>query len=124
VLTLPPSVRIFLALEPADMRKSFDGLCALARDVLALDPFGGHLFGFANRRRDMIKVLVWDRSGFALYAKRLEKGTFAWPEPSGAASVEMTSRELMALLEGLDASSGTWRRRYERPAAAARGGLL
>jgi transposase len=118
VLTLPPSVRIFLALEPADMRKSFDGLSSLTRDVLALDPFAGHLFAFANRRRDMIKVLVWDRSGFALYAKRLEGGRFDWPKPSGRSSVEMTSRELVALLEGLHASSGTWRRRYARPAAA------
>jgi len=119
VLTLPPSVRIFLALEPADMRQSFDGLCALARDVRSLDPFAGHLFAFANRRHDMLKVLVWDRSGFALYAKRLERGRFDWPSPAGKASVEMTSRELMALLEGLDASSGTWRRRYARPVAEA-----
>jgi transposase len=114
VLTLPPSVRIYLARGATDMRRGFDGLYALARDVLAVDPFSGHLFGFANRRRDMLKILVWDRSGFALYSKRLERGTFTWPAQGGEARVEMTSRELMALLEGLDPGSGTWRKRYER----------
>jgi transposase len=120
MLSLPPSVRIYLARGSTDMRRGINGLYALARDVLAVDPFSGHLFGFANRRRDTIKILVWDRSGFALYTKRLERGTFTWPAAEGEAKVEMTSRELTALLEGLDASSGTWRKRYERiPVVAA-----
>ena len=80
MLTLPPSVRIFLARGPTDMRKGIDSLCALARDVVGEDPFTGHLFGFANRRRDTAKFLVWDESGFWLFMKRLERGTFQWPQ--------------------------------------------
>ncbi len=67
---LSPAVRVYLATAPADMRKSFDGLSALAKGTLELDPFSGHLFVFANRRRDRIKVLYWDRDGFAVWAKR------------------------------------------------------
>jgi transposase len=114
VLTLPPSVRIFLARGPTDMRKGIDSLCALARDVVGEDPFTGHLFGFANRRRDTAKFLVWDRSGFWLLMKRLERGTFQWPEEKGPRRrMEMRSRELFALLEGLDLESATWRKRLD-----------
>lgn len=79
MLTLPPSVRIYLARGSTDIRKGIDGLCALARDVVGEDPFSGHLFAFANRRRDAVKVLVWDRTGFWLFHKRLERGTLQWP---------------------------------------------
>ncbi len=78
MLTLPPSVRIYLARGATDIRKGIDGLCAVARDIVGEDPFTGHLFAFANRRRDAVKILVWDRSGFWLFYKRLERGTFQW----------------------------------------------
>ena len=78
MLTLPPSVRLYLARGATDIRKGIDGLCALARDVVGEDPFSGHLFAFANRRRDAVKILVWDRSGFWLFHKRLERGTLEW----------------------------------------------
>jgi transposase len=77
MLSLPPSVRIFVAREPADMRKSFDGLSRLVCDVVEQDPQSGHLFCFFNRRRDRVKLLWWDRSGYWLLYKRLEKGRFA-----------------------------------------------
>ena len=77
MLTLPPSVRIFVARGAADLRKSFDTLAALVSDVLEEDPYSGHVFCFINRRRDRVKLLVWDRTGFWLLAKRLEAGTFA-----------------------------------------------
>jgi transposase len=114
VLTLPPSVRIFLARGATDMRKSFDGLCAAARDVIGEDPFNGHLFAFANRRRDHVRILVWDRSGFWLFAKRLERGTFQWPSLEGKErKLEMRARDLFALLEGLDLRTARWRRRLD-----------
>ena len=76
MLSIPESVRIFVAREPADFRKQFDGLAAIARDDLGLDPFGGHVFVFFNRRRDRIKLLVFQHTGFWLHYKRLERGTF------------------------------------------------
>ncbi len=120
MLTLPPSVRIFLARGRTDMRKSFDGLCALARDVLKQDPLSGHLFGFCNRDRNRVKILVWDHGGFWLFCRRIEKGTFDWPQGDAADRIEMSSRELLALLEGLDLSTAKWKPRYERAGEARR----
>ena len=74
MIHLPASVRVYLATAPCDMRRSFDGLHALVSAVLRLDAFTGHLFVFANKRRDRVKILYWDRDGFALWAKRLEEG--------------------------------------------------
>ena len=74
MIHLPASVRVYLATAPCDMRRSFDGLHALVSAVLRLDAFAGHLFVFANKRRDRVKILYWDRDGFALWAKRLEEG--------------------------------------------------
>lgn len=114
MLTLPPSVRIYLARGSTDIRKGIDGLCALARDVVGQDPFSGHLFAFANRRRDAVKVLVWDRTGFWLFHKRLERGTLQWPEEaSHRTHVEMRWRDFYALLEGLDLSTARWRTRLD-----------
>ena len=76
MLTLPPSVKIWLAVEPVDMRKGFDGLTTIARDEWKRDPHSGHLFAFVGRRRDRIKILFWDHGGFVLYYKRLENGRF------------------------------------------------
>jgi len=102
-------VRVFVCTAPTDMRKSFDGLCALVETVLKQDPFSGHLFVFLGRRRDKVKILYWDRSGFFLLYKRLEAGTFAMPERA-----EVGPRELLLLLEGIEASQVHQRRRYER----------
>ena len=114
MLTLSPQVRIFIALEPTDMRKQFDGLYATVREVTDVDPFSGHLFVFSNRKRDLCKILMWDGSGFALWSKRLERGTFAWPKPGDARAIELHARELMGVLEGLDLEHARWRKRFER----------
>ena len=79
MIHLPASVRVYLCTSPCDMRRSFDGLHALVNNTLNLDAFAGHLFVFSNRRRDRIKILYWDRDGFAVWAKRLEEGTYAMP---------------------------------------------
>src|SRR5205823_773514 len=77
MLTLSPAVRIYLATGATDLRRSIDGLSALVREQLALDPLSGHLFLFRNRRGDRLKILAWDRSGFWILYKRLEQGTRA-----------------------------------------------
>jgi transposase len=99
------------------MRRSFDSLHALVRDRLSLDAFAGHLYLFFSRRRDRLKILYWDRDGFALWAKRLEEGSFAIPvSETDARHIEMTSQELAALLSGIDLSSASRRTRYRRAA--------
>ena len=115
MLTLPPSVRVFMCLSPADMRRSFDGLAAMVREIVRQDPLSGHLFVFFNRRRDRVKVLFWDRSGLALYYKRLEAGVFTLPVSSDP-SVEVTSAELSLILEGIDLTRAHRRKRYSRVA--------
>jgi transposase len=117
VLTLPPSVKVFLAAGATDMRKSFDGLSGLARSVPGEDPLSGHLFVFCNRRRDRLKILYFDGSGLWVFAKRLEKGTFSWPEEGGAPRVEMRAGELALLVGGIDLSRTRRRRWYERKPA-------
>lgn len=115
MLSFPASVRIHIALGATDARKSFDGLCGLVRDVLGEDPLSGHVFAFCNRRRTILKMLVWDRSGFFLFAKRLEQGTYAWPEDAGdATSLRVTTRELTLILEGIDVRDARLRKRFER----------
>ena len=113
MMHLPASVRVYLCLTPCDMRKSFDGLHALVREHLELDAFGGHLFVFASRRRDRLKILYWDRDGFAVWSKRLEEGTYAMPiSDSGEVRREITAQELGALLSGIDLSQARRRKRY------------
>ena len=104
MLSLPPSVRVFVARGVTDMRKSFDTLAALVCDVVDEDPQSGHLFVFVNRRRDRVKVLWWDRSGYCLLAKRLEHGQFRiYDCASGAErSYEVTTSDLALLLDGID----------------------
>jgi transposase len=114
MLSLPPAVRIYLCREPTDMRWGFDGLAGLVEQTLKQDPLSGHLFVFLNRRCDRIKVLYWDRDGFALWYKRLEKGTFRFPAGDGAA-VEVRSADLAMILEGIDLASVRRRPRYIRP---------
>lgn len=121
MLTLPPSVRIFLARGATDMRKAIDGLEALTRLFLERDPFSGDLFVFCNRRRNRIKILYWEQSGFWLLLKRLEKGTFAWPatEDCTQTVIEMDHGELAALLGGLDIRGVKKRKWYRRKAVNA-----
>jgi transposase len=114
MLTLPPSVRVFLCLAPADMRRSLDGLAALTREILREDPLSGHLFVYFNRRRDRAKILFWDRSGLCLYYKRLERGTFrlsAFEDPK-ASRAEIESAELSLILEGIELADAKRRVRF------------
>jgi len=102
------------------MRRGFDGLHALVAGAMKLDGFAGHLFVFANRRKDRVKILYWDRDGFAVWAKRLEEGTYAMPfggeeEPRR----EITAQELAALLSGIDLSQSKRRKRYQRKSTEA-----
>ena len=115
MIHLPASVRVYLCLTACDMRKSFDGLHAMVREHLELDPFAGHLFVFASRRRDRLKILYWDRDGFAVWSKRLEEGTYAMPFGEAAERRrEITAQELGALLSGIDLAQAERRRRYRR----------
>ena len=114
MLSLPPSVRVYLSPGASDLRRSMDGLAALVRDQLGLDPLSGHLFLFRNRAGDRLKVLVWDRSGFWVLYKRLERGTFAWPLAGDQAVVEMRSSELQLLLSGVEVAATRRRRWYDR----------
>jgi transposase len=111
VLSFPPSLKVYLAPGTTDMRKSFDALAVAARAVLERDPHSGHLFVFCGRRRHIVKVLYSDGTGLWLIAKRLAKGTFAWPDAprDGQTSVELTTTELAALLGGLDLRRSSWK---------------
>lgn len=115
MLTLPPSVRVFLSTVPVDMRYSFDRLAARVEGILQQDPYSGHLFVFRNRRADKIKILFWDRSGFCLFYKRLEQGTFRFPK-SSAGHDEIDTATLSLILEGIDLSDARRQRRYRRAA--------
>lgn len=104
MLSLAPQLRIFVAREAVDFRRGFDGLAAIARDSLGLDPLAGHVFVFLNKRRNRIKLLVWDNNGYWLCYKRLERGTFQSLHaiPREDARLELSRSELAALLEGID----------------------
>ena len=120
MMHLPASVRVYLCLTACDMRKSFDGLHALVTQAMELDAFAGHLFVFANRRRDRIKILYWDRDGYAVWSKRLEEGTYAMPfRDDSEKRSEITTQELGALLSGIDLSQAKRRKRYRRNIAEA-----
>lgn len=111
MLSLPTSVKVYLAAGTTDMRKSFDSLAAVARVVLDKDPYNGHVFVFCGRRRHLVKALYWDGTGLWLIAKRLAKGTFAWPDApaEGNGCLDLSAAELAALLGGLDLGRSTWR---------------
>jgi transposase len=118
MIHLPASVRVYLCLAPTDMRRSFDGLHALVRDHLELDAFAGHLYIFSNKRRDRVKILYWDHDGFAVWAKRLERGVFVIPSGDpGSPRIEITTEELGALLSGIDLEQAARHKRYRRNAA-------
>jgi transposase len=111
MLSVSAATRVFVALAPADLRQSFNGLYAAVQQQLKEDPLSGHLFVFTNRTRNRIKLLYWDGSGLWICAKRLERGRFSWPQGSGA-STTLRSEELTALLSGLEVrSKAGWYRR-------------
>ncbi len=101
MLTTPPEVKVYIALGVTDMRKSINGLALLVEEHFRLDLFSGNLFAFCNRRRDRVKIIYWDRSGFCLWMKRLEKEVFRWPE-SEHEVIEISQTALGWLLHGLD----------------------
>jgi transposase len=110
MIPVPASTRVWLAAGVTDMRKGFNGLSALAQDVLKQDPFSGHLFVFRGRRGDLLKVIWFDGQGACLFSKRLEKGRFVWPSAT-TGKVTLTPAQLSMLLEGIDwrAPERTWR---------------
>jgi transposase len=114
MLTLPPSTHIYVAAEPVDMRRSFDGLALATRTVIGEEPLSGHLFTFFNRAATIVKILFWDRSGWCLFAKRLEKGTFKLPNDlaKGRASFEIEAADLALILEGIDLRGARRRERW------------
>lgn len=101
MLNLPPSVKVFVATEVTDMRKSIDALSYQVKDVLQKEPLSGHLFVFCNKRGDKIKILYWDRNGFCLWYKRLERGIFRLPKVQAKVFM-IAPNELNLLLEGID----------------------
>lgn len=111
------AVRVYLCTLPADMRKGFDTLAAMVRDYLGYDPLSGHLFLFVGRGKDRMKILYWDRDGFALWYKRLEEGTFRLPSKNTGKSVELKASELAMLLAGIDLTSIKRRKRFTRASA-------
>jgi transposase len=115
MLTLPPSVRVYLCTQPTDMRKSFPGLVAATRSIVQQDPLSGHLFVFMNRRGNLVKVLFWDGSGFCILAKKLGRGRFRFPREAGEdeMQIEIESAELAMMLEGFDVSTAKRTPRWE-----------
>jgi transposase len=120
VFNISNSVKIFACTKPVDMRCSFNGLYALTQSILQQDPFSGHLFLFRSRRGDFLKVFWWDADGFAIFSKRLEVGTFQFPDVrfvNGAyAPVEIDRSQLLLMLEGIDTSNIKRHKRYRRNA--------
>ena len=104
MIALPASTRIWIAAGVTDLRRGFDGLSAIAQTTLKENPFSGHVFVFRGRRGDLIKLLWWDGDGLCLFAKRLERGRFIWPQADSGV-VCLTRAQLSMLLEGID-----WRR--------------
>ncbi len=109
-------LRVCLAAEPADLRRSFEGLALLVKQALREDERSSQIFVFTNKRRDRIRLLYWDGTGLWLMTKRLEQGTFAWPQvPDGAAKIRLRSEALEMLLSGIDLKGARMRPWYEDP---------
>ncbi len=114
MLSLPPSVKIFLYCPAADLRRGFDGLAAIVHEAMGEDPLSGSLYIFLNRRRNRIKLLYWDVDGYAIWMKRLERGSFELPRSADSHSVgvKITASQLSLILEGIELSSVRRRKRY------------
>jgi transposase len=116
MLSLPPSVRVFVAVKPTDGRKQIDGLAALVGSVIGRDSLSGHLFVFFSRRGNIVRVLYWDRDGYCLFTKRLEKGRFRLPNDAAAAThLELEAADLSLILEGIDLRGARRRARWNAP---------
>jgi transposase len=115
MLSVPPNTSIFLHTRPTDMRKGFDGLSGIVRDEFETDPLDGSMFLFINRRRDRMKILHWDGTGFWLYYKRLEAGTFEMIQ-SDDKRVKIDATQLAMLLGGVSLVTVKRRKRYQRAA--------
>lgn len=116
MLPLSSAQRYYFYRQPTDMRKSFNGLSGIVRSELGADPVSGDVFIFVNRRRDKLKLLVWDRTGFIIFYKSLEQGSFELPRfnPSDQACI-LSWEELILILEGVELKSVRRRKRYQRP---------
>ena len=116
MFTVPQQVKIFVSLQPTDMRRGFPGLSGEVQTTLQLDPLSGHLFLFRNRRRDRIKILFWDGDGYAIYYKHLARGSFEFPSSSDpdCPVVQIRASELSMLLDGIELKGRKRRLRYER----------
>ena len=116
MLNFSHQTRVFLFLEPVDMRKSFRGLCLLAESVLKEDPASGHWFAFINRRRDRLKLLGWDGQGFWIWYKRLESGVFERPASRASQTqLEIDVTQLSLIINGIELRSAKRKRRYRSP---------
>lgn len=119
MVPLSPALRFFLYAHATDMRKSFDGLSGLVTSALSRDPMSGDVYVFLNRRRDRMKLLLWDRTGFWLFYKRLEQGTFQLPANFAEhSSLELRYDELLLILEGIDLASIKRCRRYHHASSS------
>ncbi len=120
MLSLPPSVRVFVATQPVDGRKGVDSLTAIVRSALAQDPLSGHLYVFFSKRCDRVRLVYWDRTGFAMWTKRLERGTFhpTFSADGNLSASAIEAAELGLILEGIDLAGARRRPRWE-PAKAA-----
>jgi transposase len=117
MLSFPAAIKVYLCTVACDMRRSFDGLSMMAEHIIRCNPFSGHLLVFSNRRSDRLKILYWDRDGWAIWYKRLEAGTFQFPFAASGRR-EIAAWELGLLLEGIDLSKGRRCKRYCLPAVA------
>ena len=118
MLSFSLPTQVYLCLAPTDMRKSFDSLAALVRSQLGHDPLSGHLFVFRSKRQDRIKLLYWDQDGYALWTKRLERGTYQFPLAQVDADtnkLEISSTDLALILAGIDLGSAKRRERFHAP---------
>ena len=114
MLSLPPSVRLFVATQPVDGRKGADSLMVIVRDVFGHNPLSGHLFVFFSKRRERVRIVYWDRNGFAMWSKRLERGRFkpALSEDGALASSAIEAAELALILEGIELAGARRRPRW------------
>jgi transposase len=120
MLSLPPSVRLFVATQPIDGRKGADSLMVIVRDVFRLDPLSGHLFVFFSKRCDRVRIVYWDRDGFAMWTKRVEQGRFR-PAFAGDGCLQpaaIEAAELALIIEGIDLAGAQRRRRWQPKRAA------
>lgn len=118
MLSFSGGLKIYVGLEPCDMRKSFNGLYTAVCEKLRADPLSGALFLFSNKKRTLMKILYWDGSGLWVLAKRLEKGTFSWPESASGAGdkIKLTPQALAMLTDGIELKDGMTRAWYEKSA--------